>query len=207
MYLPRKNAFIYNLYSWYISYIINRNFCAFNNNKIAVNPNEAVLLLANRFSRWDGYMLFQLNKRVFKKKFHVLVTAGDYQKTGYLKYFGAFAPEAKGKDLLETLTYAGQLLDDPQNLVLIFPQGKIRSMHVNQIAFEKGIMQVLNASQKKFQTVFAVTLVDYFSSRKPKAKTYLAKWQAEEYVSLQLLKSEFNKHYDSAVLKQTQKPS
>ncbi|RZK55572.1 MAG: hypothetical protein EOO87_07575 [Pedobacter sp.] len=80
-------------------------------------------------------------------------------------------------------------------------------MHVNQIAFEKGIMQVLNASQKKFQTVFAVTLVDYFISRKPKAKTYLAKWQAEEYVSLQLLKSEFNKHYDSAVLKQTQKAS
>ncbi|WP_113654233.1 lysophospholipid acyltransferase family protein [Pedobacter namyangjuensis] len=207
MYLPRKNAFIYNFYSWYISYIINKNFCAFTNNKISINPNEAILLLANRFSWWDGYMLFQLNKRVLKKKFHVLVTAEDYQKTSYLKYFGAFAPEAKGKDLLETLTYAGQLLNDPQNLVLIFPQGKIRSIHVSQIAFEKGIMQVLNASQKKFQTVFAVTLVDYFNSRRPKAKTYLTKWQAEEYVSLQLLKSEFNKHYDNAVLKQTQKAS
>lgn len=205
MYLPRKNAFIYYFYSWYISYIINKNFRDFTHTKISITNDEAVLLLANRFSWWDGYILFQLNKRVFKKKFHVLVTAEDYQKTKYLKYFGAFAPEAKGKDLLETLTYAGQLLDDPQNLVLIFPQGKIRSMHVNQIAFEKGIMQVLNASQKKFQTVFAVTLVDYFNHRRPKAKTFLTTWQAEEYVSLQLLKSEYNKHYDSAVLKQTQK--
>ncbi|RZL37588.1 MAG: glycerol acyltransferase [Pedobacter sp.] len=207
MYLPRKNAFIFNCYSWYINYIINKNFCAFTNTKISINQNEAVLLLANRFSWWDGYMLFQLNKRVFKKQFHVLVSPEDYQNTKYLKYFGAFASTDKGKDLVETLNYAGELLDNPENLVLIFPQGKIKSIHVKQIAFEKGIMQILNASKKKFQIVFAVTLVDYFNNRHPKAKTYFGKWQAEEYVSLQLLKSEYNKFYDTAVLKQTQKAS
>ncbi len=207
MYLPQKNSLIFKCYSWYIGYILKRDFSAFTHNELPIKEDEAVLLLANRFSWWDGFMLFQLNKRIFKKQFHALVTTADYEQLRYLKYFGAFAPERKGKDGLETLMYAGQLLDDPKNLVLIFPQGKIKSAHVNDIVFEKGVMQVVNASKKKFQTIFSVILVDYFNQRKPSAKAYLAAWKAEEYVSLQLLKSEYNKHYDKAILKQTQKAS
>jgi len=166
-----------------------------------------VLLLANRFSWWDGFMLFQLNRKVFKKQFHVLVTNNDYLQTSYLKYFGAFAPENKGKDVVKTFEYAGSLLDDPKNLVLIFPQGKIRSSHSASINFEKGVLQVINASKKKFQMVFSVVLTDYLHQQKPKAEAYLVNWQAEEYISLQLLKSEYNKHYDNSILKQTQKAS
>lgn len=207
MYHSRKNGFIFHCYSWYINYILKKDFSAFTYNQLIIKEDEAVLLLANRFSWWDGFMLFQLNKKVFKKEFHALVTTEDYQQLNYLKYFGCFAPESKGKDVLETLIYAGSLLDDPKNLVLIFPQGKIKSSYVDSIAFEKGVMQLVNASKKKFQTVFSVVLTDYFNNRKPKAKAYLTTWQAEEYISLQLLKSEYNKHYDAAVLKQTQKAS
>jgi hypothetical protein len=207
MYHSRKNGFIFHCYSWYINYILKKDFSAFTHNQLVIKEDEAVLLLANRFSWWDGFMLFQLNKKVFKKQFHTLVTTDDYKQLSYLKYFGCFAPESKGKDVLETLLYAGSLLDDPKNLVLIFPQGKIKSSYVDSIAFEKGVMQLINASKKKFQTVFSVILIDYFNNRKPKAKAYLANWQAEEYISLQLLKSEYNKHYDAAILKQTQKAS
>jgi len=207
MYFPRKNGLIFQLYSWYISYIIKKDFSAFTYNQLPIKDDEAILLLANHFSWWDGFMLFQLNKKVFKKQFHVLVTSEDYVKVGYLKYFGAFASEGKGKDVVQTLAYAGSLLNDPKNLLLIFPQGKIKSAHVNHIAFEKGVIQVVNASKKKFQTVFSVTLIDYFNLRKPKAKTYLCDWPQAEYVSLQLLKSEYNKHYDTSILKQTQKAS
>ncbi|MFA6275754.1 MAG: glycerol acyltransferase [Pedobacter sp.] len=207
MYHSRKNGFIFHCYSWYINYILKKDFSAFTHNQLVIKDDEAVLLLANRFSWWDGFMLFQLNKKVFKKQFHALVTTDDYKQLNYLKYFGCFAPENKGKDVLETLLYAGSLLDDPKNLVLIFPQGKIKSSYVDSIAFEKGVMQLINASKKKFQTVFSVILTDYFNNRKPIAKAYLASWQAEEYISLQLLKSEYNKHYDAAILKQTQKAS
>lgn len=207
MYHPHKNGLIFQFYSWYISYILKKDFSNFSYNDLSIKEDQAILLLANRFSWWDGFMLFQLNKRVFKKQFHALVTTDDYEKLNYLKYFGAFAPEKKGKDVVETLMYAGSLLNDARNLVLIFPQGKIKSAHVDAIAFEKGVMQIVNASKKKFQTVFSVILIDYFNNKKPQAKAYLTTWQAEEYVSLQLLKSEYNKHYDNAILKQTQKAS
>lgn len=205
MHAPRKNDFISKCYTWYFSYILKKDFSGLNYNELTVNYDEAVLILANRFSWWDGFMLFQLNKKLFKKKFHVLVTSNDYQSINYLKYFGAFAPENKGKDVITTFQYAGNLLDDPRNLVLIFPQGKIRSSHTATVNFEKGVLQVINASKKKFQIVFSVILTDYFNHRKPDAQAYLINWQAEEYISLQLLKSEYNKHYDNSILKQSQK--
>lgn len=203
MHRPRKNSIVHQFFSWYIEYIIKRDFSSYSYDTLHTHEQSAVLLLANHFSWWDGYLMVYLNNKVFKKKFHVLVTSTDYHDRWFLKYFGAFAPEQKGKDVVETLLYAGQLLDDPSNLVLLFPQGKLYSGHIGSVSFEKGIMQVLNASKKKFQIVFSATLSDYFAHRKPEVKTYLSTWEAEEYTSLQLLKSEYNKHYDRAIRTQS----
>lgn len=204
MYQPRKNTIIYSFFSWYIQYIIKKDFSFFNYDKIELKENSSILVLANHFSWWDGFFLFYINKKIFKKNFHVLVNADNYKKVGFLKYLGAFAAENKGKDVLGTLSYAGNLLDHPQNLVLVFPQGKLYSNHVKNINFEKGVMQMINSSQKKINIVFASTFIDYFEKRKASAYTYLQNWENEEYVSLQLLKSAYNKHYENSVLKQTQ---
>lgn len=201
MHQSRKNLIVFKFFSWYIRYLLKKDFSTHTFNKPEVNTQEAVLLLSNHFSWWDGFLMFQLNRLVFKKEFHVLVTNDDYKKQWFLKYVGAFAAEGKGKDVVETLLYAGQLLNDPNNLVLLFPQGKLYPGYVSSIAFEKGVMQVINASNKKFQIIFAANLIDY-SARKPKVQSSLGNWEAEEYVSLQLLKSEYNKHYDQAVKNQ-----
>ena len=204
MYHPRKNTFIFNFFSWYIEFIIKKDFSAFNYDPAEVKNDASILLLANHFSWWDGFFIFYINKKLFKKQFHVLVNSDNYKKVGFLKYLGAFAPEKKGKDIFDTLNYAGELLDNPNNLVLVFPQGKLHSNHAKSIVFEKGVMQMINASQKKINIIFAATFVDYFAKRKPSANTYLQSWENEEYVSLQLLKSAYNKHYDQSLVKQTQ---
>ncbi len=204
MYHPRKNTLIYKFFSWYIKHIIQRDFSAFRYNEIEMEHNSSVLILANHFSWWDGFFIFYINKRFFKRNFHVLVNADNYKNVGFLKYLGAFAVEHSGKDVLDTLNYAGKLLDEPQNLVLVFPQGKLFSNHVKNLTFEKGVMQMINASKKKINIVFSATLIDYFAKQKPSVYTYLQLWENEEYISLQLLKSAYNKHYESSVLKQTQ---
>ncbi|UKT64161.1 1-acyl-sn-glycerol-3-phosphate acyltransferase [Pedobacter mucosus] len=169
-----------------------------------MKTDSSVLILANHFSWWDGFLLFYINKKVFKKQFHVLVNAENYMKVRFLRYLGAFAAENRGKDVLETLSYAGELLNNPENLILIFPQGKLYSNHLKSISFEKGVMQLINSSKKKINIVFAATFIDYFSKRKPSAYTYLQNWENEEYINLQVLKSAYNKHYDQSVVKQTQ---
>ncbi len=198
MHLSHKNFTVFSIFSWYIRYILKKEFSRHHFDELQINDQEAILLLANRFSWWDGFLMFQLNRLVFKKEFHVLVTEEDYKAHRFLKYMGAFAAENKGKDVLETLIHAGQLLNDPNNLVLLFPQGKLYPAYVSSIIFEKGVMQVINASNKAFQIVFAANVISY-SARKPFVQTHLKVWDAEEYISLQLLKSEYNKHYTQAV--------
>jgi 1-acyl-sn-glycerol-3-phosphate acyltransferase len=116
MYRSRKSPIIFQFFSWYIAYIIKKDFSSYTYNRLQLKEDEAILLLSNHFSWWDGFLMFQLNKVVFKKEFHVLVSDEDYRKQWFLKYLGAFAADTKGKDVVETLIYAGQLLDQPQNL-------------------------------------------------------------------------------------------
>jgi len=204
MYLPKKNIIIYRFFAWYISFIIKKDFAAFNYESLTLKKESSVLVLANHFSWWDGFFIFYLNQRIFKKEFHVLVNAENYNNVSFLKYLGAFAAAKSGKDILDTLSYAGELLNNPNNLVLVFPQGKLHSNHLQDISFEKGVMQIIKASKKNINIIFAATFIDYFSKRKPSAYTYLQNWEIEEYTSLQLLKSAYNKHYNASLVKQTQ---
>ncbi|MET4083506.1 1-acyl-sn-glycerol-3-phosphate acyltransferase [Pedobacter sp. UYP30] len=205
MHKPRESKLIFRFFSWYIRYIIHKDFSRFNFNKVGVRPNASILLLANHFSWWDGFLMFYINKVSFKKKFHVLVNEENYQGVKFLKYLGAFASKGGGKDILETLDFAATLLDDPSNLVLFFPQGKLQSNHVKAISFEKGIGRIIKTGRENTEIVFAATFTDYFENRKPMVNTYLSAHAPAVYESLQVLKSAYNRHYQSSLTKQTEK--
>ena len=185
-------------FSNYISFIIRKDFQSLQFNRPELEEGKAVLLIANHFSWWDGFLFFHLNKAFLKKKFHVMVSEENYIKVSFLKYLGAFPIKTKPKQLIESLQYAGQLLTDSNNLVLIFPQGKLHSNHEEEITFQKGLMHVINSSQGKFQYLFAATFVDYFQSRKPSVYCYLSVWEARENISLELIKNSYNTHYQTS---------
>nr|MBC7613788.1 lysophospholipid acyltransferase family protein [Pseudopedobacter sp.] len=201
---PQSNKIIHQFFSWYISRIIKSDFDRFEYNDIKTEHDKAILLLANHFSWWDGFLLFHLNKIYFKKHFHVMVLQNTAEKVKFLKYLGAFSIQKNAKSLVESLDYAGKLLNNPANLVLIFPQGELYSSHSAAIQFEKGVSRIIAASKKQFQYIFATVLTDYFDRRKPSVKVYLDKWEANEYTSLQVIKSAYNRHYEQSVKQQTE---
>ena len=189
---------IVKFFTWYIKVIINKDFTSFSFNDPEIDKSRSILLLSNHFSWWDGFLMFHLNKLLLKKNFHVMVTEENYRKVAFLKYLGAFPVKKNSKSLIESLEHAGKLLDDKNNLVLIFPQGKLYSNHVKEIAFEKGLINLINSSQKNFQYLFAASFVDYFEKRKPTVTCYLQTWEGAEFTSLQLIKSSYNKHYETS---------
>jgi len=201
---PKSNSLIFIFFSWYISRIIGKDFASFKHDRISFEKDKAILLLANHFSWWDGFLIFHLNKIYFKKKFHVMVLQETAEKVKFLKFLGAFSVQKNAKSIIKSLDYAGELLDNPENLVLIFPQGELHSVHVSNIAFEKGVSRIISASKKQFQYIFAAVLIDYFDQRKPKVNVYLQNWEAQEYASLQVIKSAYNKHYELAIKQQNE---
>lgn len=198
MLAPRRNKVIYSFFSWLISHLIRTNFQKFDFTTLSFDQNRAILILSNHLSWWDGFWIFHINRIHFKKKFHVMITEENYEKVWFLKYLGSFSVKNNSRSVIQTLEYAGRLLDDPQNLVLIFPQGKLYSGHTDQIQFQKGLMNMINISQKNFQYIFSAIFVDYFEHRKASVTCYLRGWEGAEFTSLQLIKSAYNKHYEAS---------
>ena len=100
-----------------------------------------------------------------------MVTEENYKKVWFMKYLGAFAIRRNSRSALEALQYAGELLDDHRNLVLIFPQGRLYSQHAAEIDFE---------------------------NRKPSVTCHLETRDSEEFSNIQLIKSAFNSHYETS---------
>lgn len=200
---PRRNKLIYTFFAWYINRIIKTDFKKFEFNTIEFDKERAVLLLANHFSWWDGFLLFQLNRICFRKKFHVMITEENYRQVWFLKFLGGFSVKKNSRSSIETLAYAGQLLNDPQNLVLIFPQGKLHSHYVDRVDFQKGLINLVNSSNKKFQYIFAAVFTDYFQHRKPSVMCYLQNYDGAEFNNFELITNAYNKHYQIAKQQQS----
>lgn len=193
-----KKRLIYLFFNKYISFLINRNFHSFSFNPVTLNESKAILLLANHFSWWDGFLMFQLNKVFFKRRFHVMVTDENYRDVSFLKYLGAFPIKRQSRDMLQSLESAGKLLNDRNNLLLIFPQGKLFSNHLEEVEFSKGLSRVIDHSSKNFQYLFAATFVDYFNTRKPLVNCYLQNHDGADLNNLVLIQSAYNVHYKNS---------
>lgn len=200
---PKENKFIHWFFHHYISFIIGRNFQEFKFNTVGINSDKSVLLLANHFGWWDGFLLYWLNYKLLKKKFHIMILEDTVSKVFFLKYMGAFSITKHSRQMMESLAYAGELLQDPQNLVLIFPQGQLYSNFVDDVKFEKGLQRIIKQAAGRFQYVFAATFIEYFQHKKPTISVYVKAGQ-QSNLNTDELQAKYQQHYHSAKLLQTQ---
>ena len=205
MIYPKNNRIIFWFLKKHIQWLVGRQFNELIFNNIEVDKNRSILLIANHYSFWDGLILFCINQRLFKKKTHVMILEETIKKEPFLKYAGAFSVSKNSRDILESVNYASALLDDPANLVLIFPQGKLYSNFVEHVNFQKGISKIITYAKGDFQLVFAAAFVQYFKNPKPTVTVYL-KNEFVDYATKSTadLQSAYQEYYDESKLLQTE---
>jgi 1-acyl-sn-glycerol-3-phosphate acyltransferase len=205
MIYPKQNRFIFWFFKWYVLLAVKNNFAGIIFDKISHEGNKSILFIANHFSFWDTLILFVVNECLFKKKPHVMVLEDTMRKERFLKYGGAFSVGKSPKDIAASLNYAATLLNDPGNIVLIYPQGKLCSNFVEQIHFEKGVLSIIKQTKADVQLVFAATFVQYFKHKKPTATVYL-KTEAVNYADKTIgdLQQAYQQHYTTSKLLQTE---
>jgi 1-acyl-sn-glycerol-3-phosphate acyltransferase len=203
MIYPQKNKLIHWFFHHYILNIVKGNFKQIKYNDVGVDKDKSVLLLANHFSWWDGFLLYYINHKILKKKFHVMVIAETMQQVSFLKYMGAFSVNKNSREILASLDYAAKLLNDPQNLVLIFPQGRLYSNFIDKISFEKGLLKIIQGVSGKYQTVLGATFIESLQYKKPSASVYL-KTITGSYNNIEDIRGAYQQHYNSSKLVQTE---
>jgi hypothetical protein len=122
-----------------------------------------------------------------------------------LKYAGAFSVNKNSREMIISLDFAAGLLNDPQNLVLMFPQGKLFSNFATHIKFKRGIMHIIKKAGGKCQLIFAATFIQYYKHEKPTATVYL-KSEPDSYAGKGIddLQSSYQQHYEESKLQQTE---
>ena len=163
--------------------------------------NLPVMMIGNHFSWWDGFIAGYINMKVLKKKLHIMMLEEELRPRMFLNRTGAYSIRKGSRDMLATIDYTAELLNDSNNLVVMFPQGEFQSIYQHPVTFGRGVQLISSRAGHEFQLLFYAALIDYFSSRKPSLNIYLQEFPAILSQSGASLESAYNE-FLSACYKQ-----
>jgi 1-acyl-sn-glycerol-3-phosphate acyltransferase len=139
-----------------------------------------VLLIGNHFSRWDGYIAYRLNDLFFHKKFHIMMLEEQLERRRLFNKAGAFSIKRGSRSVVDSLNYASGLLHDTGNIVVLYPQGILTSLHRRPVRFERGTERVIAGASDKLMILFYVALPEWFSDKKPSLYLRVMEYSARE---------------------------
>jgi 1-acyl-sn-glycerol-3-phosphate acyltransferase len=194
------------LFLWLSRFLIKRNF-----NSVCINGEfadnaKSVLVIANHVSWWDGFWVEYLNQEIIHRKFCFMMLEEQLRKHWYFQYSGGFSVKKKSRTIIESINYSIELLKQPKNLVLMFPQGKIHSMYNDTVNFEKGVERIIKNVSHETQILFVANLIDFFSDNKPKLYIYIKSFLAEDVLSSDIA-AKYNNFYRQVINAQKAKIS
>jgi 1-acyl-sn-glycerol-3-phosphate acyltransferase len=169
----RKNIFISNMFAKYVRYRMHKAFRRICVTPIELRPDHSILLLSNHFSWWDGFFLNYIEHWVVKRPSYLMMQHDHLEKRMFFNLVGCFSIERGTRQMLQSLMYAADLLNDPRKMVAVFPQGSLQSNHISEISVEKGIARLIKHIKGPCQIVYSCTLIEYFESLKPSAYVQL----------------------------------
>mgnify|MGYP004701944419 CR=1 FL=1 len=157
-------------------------------------PEGPVLLLQNHFSWWDGYWSYFIAEKILKRRFYVMMLEAQLKKRMFLTRTGAFSINPEGRNMLTSMRYAADLLKKPENVVTIYPQGRIQSNYVDHLIFEKGAETILRLAGQTVGVVFAAAHIGFGSHVRPKIVVFL-KFEGNKNYTTNELESAYNDFY------------
>jgi 1-acyl-sn-glycerol-3-phosphate acyltransferase len=173
------NTFIYNFFKWYTSAAIRLFFRQVFIKGELIDTGKPILAISNHISWWDGFWVMYLNMKCFKRKFFFFMMQEDQlEKHRFFRKTGGYPVKKGSRSIIESLSYTKKLLTQENNMVLLFPQGKIESAQKREISFGKGVLKVIKESDEDVQIIFIFNIVDYYSGPRPELYMYFTVYKS-----------------------------
>jgi 1-acyl-sn-glycerol-3-phosphate acyltransferase len=197
----RHIPFYVRFFSWYSANGLKRFF-----NRVDIECNvftqgRPVLLIGNHFSWWDGFIAYRLNDLFLHKRFHIMMLEEQLAGRMFLNKAGAFSIKRGSRSVIESLSYASALLHERENVVVLYPQGAITSIHRRPVVFEKGTERIIAGAPADLMILFYVALPDWYSEKKPGLTIRVTEFTTADRSSEQLERA-FNIFLNDSVSKQ-----
>ncbi len=101
------------------------------------------------------------------KKLYIMSLKKQMDKNKWLRNIGSFSIDPGKKSINESFDYIAEVLAEPGNLLLFYPQGKLESMYTRYIKFDDGLYQIVTRINGNCQLIWNSTTMEFFESVRP----------------------------------------
>ena len=127
-----------------------------------------VLLLPNHSTWWDGFFVYLLNKRIFRRTVYLMMLEKQLSKYKFFAKIGAYSIEPENRrSIIESLEYTVELLNQEMPLVSIFPQGQLSPWHTRPLGYKRGVEWILRKYGKSVTVLPLAIRTEFLGEKRP----------------------------------------
>jgi hypothetical protein len=200
-------AFIITACFSFLTWFLKRRFNKMIIRGVEIKPGYSYLLMCNHLSFWDGMWAIYLCQNTIRQKkqlnrLYIMSLKKQMQMNPWLKYFGCFSISPGTASVNESLDYLAQLLSQPGNVVLMYPQGNLESNHVRKMVLKDGISYFIPQIKGDCQLLWSSNLIEYFESLKPSVYFHMLDCGTNHDFDFEEFNAAINTHHHAAIKKQ-----
>lgn len=156
------------IFDFYINRLMKKNFSHFflDGEIPKIDSSLPLVVTPNHISWWDGFFIDFINRKYFKRKFHVLMLEEQLKRYSFFKKLGAFGFNPNSASgIIEAKNYISEILEDNNSLLIIYPQGVIEPFEKKPLTIKEGIKIFLN--NKKFILLPIAFKIQHLDEKNP----------------------------------------
>lgn len=158
------------VFDFYLERLLKKYFMDFRlvNSFPEISPERSLVVAPNHFSWWDGFFVYFLLKKKTNKKIFIMMLENQLRRYWFFQKIGCFSTNPANKQsTVATLRYTLELLENPDNCVVIFPQGEIEPFEKTSLNYNEGIEFLARYSSKEFDILPVANKIFYSNEKLP----------------------------------------
>lgn len=170
MMTARHNAWAEIVFGWYVTRLFKRHFYAIElmGEPPRIEPNLPLVLLPNHSTWWDGFFIHLINKKFLRRRPYVMMLEEQLRRYPFFTRLGVFSINPNSTaEVRASLRYAANVLRDPQNLLVIFPQGELLPWDKRPLVYKRGLEVILKLHGGAVNLLPLAIRAEFLGEQKP----------------------------------------
>ena len=133
-----------------------------------IPPHLPLLLLPNHSTWWDGFFVYLLNKRIFRRTAYLMMLEEQLSRYRFFAKIGAYSIEPKYRQgIVKSLGYTVELLNQRTSLVSVFPQGELLPWQTRPLGYKRGVEWILRKYGKSVAVLPLAIRTEFLGEKRP----------------------------------------
>lgn len=154
----------------YMNNLLKKNFSHFYlvNNFPDIPEDKGLIITPNHISWWDGFFAEYLFKKYLNRNLYIMMLEEQLKRYWFFRMLGAYSINpASPLSIRETVNYTREVVADPKNFIVTFPQGEIESFEKRPLTLRRGLNFIVKGIEKDFLVLPVGFKIQYYNEKYP----------------------------------------